>query len=402
MEDSLESNSLVADNSWGLRAFLKANPPATPEQKQELVKSYLLNYGRQGGGVKAFPGGLVPGAPFVMPEPMRNPGPKGLEDQGTILNGQFKDVSNTIEDIEMTDAPDGVPEISKIKYTTPKGVRMIYDPKTNNLTFNPEVKPEWGKMNPQTGNPRMPLNNQQQRADRNPFASPVKYVSELLMGPNEDTVSDQTLPFSSKWTPEENKSFQETGQVPAGRDARDLNGTAYQPWVNKSTLNRQEPATIKNNGVIDTVWDSPVNPFGLAGKAINLPADIIHNGTPLVSPNLIPSNDWEFLNPSQAKPAYSTNEQGTGFMNQPESHTLLTPFQREAGDGLLANVGKGLGNVGIGLGNTVGGLAEFMASPLGAVTMGSGALASNLGKGAVPNRRLGRRSCWSCSRHDPC
>ena len=382
MDDSPVNNSPVADNSWGLRSFLKANPAATPEQKQELVKSYLLNYGRQGGGVKAFPGGLVPGAPFVMPEPMRNPGPKGLEDQGTILNGQFKDVSNTIEDIEMTDAPDGVPEISKIKYTTPKGVRMIYDPKTNNLSFNPEVKPEWGKPNPKTGNPRLPLNTQQQQKDRNPFSSPVKYVSELLMGPNEDTVSDQTLPFSSKWTPEENKSFQETGQIPVGRDARDINGTGYQPWVNKSTLNRQEPATIKNNGVIDTVWDSPINPFGLAGKVVNLPADIRHNGTPLISPSVIPSNDWEFLN-SQPKPAYATDAQGSGYMTQPESHTLFTPYQRKAGDGFGSTAGKMLGNVGIGLGNTIGGLAEFMASPLGAVTMGSGAMAKGMGTGAV-------------------
>ena len=382
MDDSPEGSSAVSDNSWGLRAFLKANPFATPEQKQELIKSYLLNYGKQGGGVKAFPGGLVPGAPFVLPEPVRNPGPKGFEDQGTVLNGQFKDVSNTIEDIEMVDAQDGVPEISKIKYTTPKGVRMIYDPKTNNLSFNPEVKADWGKVNPKTGNVRTPLNMQDkvQGTDRNPFKHPVKYVSELMFGPDENTVSDQTLPFSSKWTPEENQSFQQTGQIPAGRDARDLNGTAYQPWVNRSSLNPEQSPTIQNNGILDAMWGSNLNPAGLAQRALNAPADFVHNGQPL---QLGLGPDAFIPSVSKPQPAYDTNALGQGYTNQPQSHTLLTPFKRAADDSTAMSVAKGLGNIPIALGQTAGGLAEFLTSPLGLATMGSGAFANTTAKGAV-------------------
>ena len=372
-------NAPIRDKSLGLRSFLKANPVATPEERQELIKGYYLNYGQRDGGNSMFPGGLVPGAPLILEEFTRNPGPKGYEKMGTITANK-QNVRYTIEDIEMIDGKDGVPEPSKINYVAQDGARMSWDLNTNNMGTNPVVKADWGAKNPQTGNSKLPLNMQQEQKDRNPFKHPVKYVSELLMGPNEDTVSDQTLPFSSKWTPDENKAFQQTGQIPAGRDARDLNGTAYQPWVNKSTLNRQEPATIKNDGVINTVWDSPVNPFGMAGKAINAPADFRHNGQPLqvgVGPDaFIPSV-------STPKPAYETNAAGQGYPTQPQSHTLLTPWKKAEGEGVGMGVLKGLGNVGVAAGQMAGGLGEFLTSPLGAATMATGGLAAGAARGAV-------------------
>lgn len=380
-----DNSQAVPDNSWGLRRLLQANPVATPEERQELVKSFYLNYGKQNGGSNPmFPGGLVPGAPLVIPEYQRNPGPAGLEKLGTITDKKHN-VSHTIQDVETIDGPDGVPEVSKINYLSADGTPMSWDMKTNKMGINPIVKPEWGKPNPKTGNPRVPLNqyDMQQGTDRNPFKHPVKYVSEMLMGPNEDTVSDQTLPYSSKWTPEENKSFQQTGRVPAGRDARDLNGTGYQPWVNKSTLNPQEDATIKNNGIIDTMWDSPFNPIGLAHKAINLPADIVHNGTPL---NPIPSDDWEFLGGkpmSEQKPSYMTNAYGQAYQTAPESHTLLTPFKGSRDDSAMGTVGKGLGNVAVAAGQMAGGLGDFLTSPLGAATVATGGLAAPAAASAV-------------------
>lgn len=378
-----DNSQAVPDNSWGLRRLLQANPVATPEERQELIKSFYLNYGKQNGGSNPmFPGGLVPGAPLVIPEYVRNPGPAGFEKLGTITDKKHN-VSHTIQDVETIDGPDGVPEVSKINYLSADGTPMSWDMKTNKMGINPIVKQEWGKPNPKTGNPRLPLNMQQEQTDRNPFKHPVKYVSELLMGPNEETVSDQTLPYSSKWTPEENKSFQQTGRVPAGRDARDLNGTGYQPWVNKSTLNPQEDATIKNNGIIDTMWDSPFNPIGLAHKAINLPADIVHNGTPL---NPIPSDDWEFLGGqpmSEQKPAYMTNANGQAYQTAPESHTLLTPFKGSKDDSAMGTAGRGLGNVAVATGQMAGGLGDFLTSPLGAATVATGGLAAPAAASAV-------------------
>ncbi len=369
----------VPDKSLGLRRFLQANPVATPEERQELIKSYYLNFGKAAGGNNMFPGGLVPGAPMIMQEYARNPGPAGYEKLGTLTDKK-QGVRYTIEDIETVDGADGVPEPSKINYVSEDGTRMSWDLTTNNMGINPVVKAEWGKKNPKTGNPVLPLNVQQAQTDRNPFKHPVKYMSELLMGPNEDTVSDQTLPFSSLWTPEENKLFQQTGKIPPGRDARELNGTGYQPWVNKSSLNRQEPATIKNNGVLDTVWDSNLNPFGLAQRAINAPADWAHNGQPLqlgVSPDA-------FIPPlNQPKPAYETNQAGQGYQTQPESHSLLTPFKGANDDGVGMGLAKGMGNVLVAGGQMAGGLGEFLTSPLGAATLATGGLAAGAARGAV-------------------
>ena len=353
----------VPDKSLGLRAFLQANPVATPEERQELIKNYYLNFGQRNGGNGMFPGGLVPGAPMIMQEFARNPGPAGYEKLGTITDKK-QSVRYTIEDVETIDGPDGVPEPSKINYVSQDGTRMSWDLSTNNMGINPTVKADWGTKNPKTGNPRVPLNlyDQQQGTDRNPFKHPVKYVSELLMGPNEDTVSDQTLPFSSKWTPDENKLFQQTGRIPAGRDARDLNGTAYQPWVNRSTLNPEQSPTIKNNGVIDTMWGSNLNPIGLLHRGVNAPADFVHN---------------------QGKPAYDTNLAGQGYTTQPESHSLLTPIKGSPDDGIGWGIAKGLGNVPIAAGQMAGGLAEFLTSPLGATTMAVGPLAAGAARGAV-------------------
>ncbi len=351
----------VPDKSLGLRRFLQANPVATPEERQELIKSYYLNFGKQGGGNNMFPGGLVPGAPMIMQEFARNPGPAGYEKLGTLTDKK-QGVRYTIEDIETVDGEDGVPEPSKINYVSEDGTRMSWDLTTNNMGINPVVKADWGKKNPKTGNPVQPLNVQQAQTDRNPFKHPVKYVSELLMGPNEDTISDQTLPFSSKWTREENREFQQTGKIPLGRDARDLNGMGYQPWLNKSTLNRGEDATIKNNGVLDTVWDSNLNPFGLAQRAINAPADWVHN---------------------KGKPAYQTAADGRGYLTEPESHSLLTPFKGANDDGVGMGLAKGMGNVLVAGGQMAGGLGEFLTSPLGAATMATGGLAAGATRGAV-------------------
>jgi hypothetical protein len=76
----------VPDKSLGLRAFLQANPVATPEERQELIKNYYLNFGQRNGGNGMFPGGLVPGAPMIMQEFARNPGPAGFEKLGTITD----------------------------------------------------------------------------------------------------------------------------------------------------------------------------------------------------------------------------------------------------------------------------------------------------------------------------
>lgn len=382
-----------ADKSLGLRAFLQANPVSTPEQRDELIKSYYLNYGQRNGGNSMFPGGLVPGAPMMLQEFVRNPGPAGYEKHGTITDKK-QNVRYTIEDVETVAGPDGVPEPSKINYVAEDGTRMSWDLTTNNMGINPTVKAEWGKPNPKTGNPRLPLNMQQEQTDRNPFKHPVKYVSELLMGPNEETVSDQTLPFSSKWTPEENKSFQQTGQVPPGRDARDLNGSGYQPWVNKSTINPSESPTIKNNGVIDTMWGSNLNPIGLAHRALNAPADTVHNGAPIpglgtiadILTGITHSDDWENLgsnSPSETKPAYTTNKAGQGYQTQPESHSLLTAIKGSRDDGAGVGVAKGLGNVMIAGGQMAGGLGDFLTSPLGAATIATSGLAAPAAAGAV-------------------
>jgi hypothetical protein len=384
-----------ADKSLGLRAFLQANPVSTPEQRQELIKGYYLNYGQRNGGNSMFPGGLVPGAPMMLQEFVRNPGPAGYEKHGTITDKK-QNVRYTIEDVETIAGQDGVPEPSKINYVAEDGTRMSWDLTTNNMGINPVVKEDWGKPNPKTGNPRVPLNfyDMQQGTDRNPFKHPIKYVSELLMGPNEDTVSDQTLPFSSKWTPEENKSFQQTGRIPTGRDARDLNGSGYQPWVNKSTLNPSESPTIKNNGVIDTIWGSNLNPIGLAHRALNAPADTVHNGAPIpglgtiadILTNITHSDDWENLgsnSPSETKPAYTTNKAGQGYQTQPESHSLLTAIKGSPNDGTAVGVGKGLANVPIAAGQMVGGLGDFLTSPLGAATIASSGLAAPAAAGAV-------------------
>lgn len=394
------------DYTYGLREKLKLQGVkkfpgmSADESFKTFVNSHYQNLKSD-----SLPDGMISGGSFITDEDISLPGPK--EGFPGPPSGKKVKTVNKIEDVKFDTGQDGIPEISKITYVQPNGTQMVYDVK-NQTKFNnnvvPPIKPGQS-INEQRAADRAARNYLPPNADFSDKAARVVRQGaggvadafEWAFGPTGQndfaqpiyddsggtTVERETRPFSSKWSPEENQSYQETGITPPGRSIEELNATGYQPWVDRSTLINQTAA----------------GDFGQFGK-VNVLANPVRRIIDAAQnkPNVPPNNDieWTAFEPNKIGGSpYSTNEQtGIGYQNMAE-HRLMLPLESEPGDSNLESAGKAIGNIAPAAVNLASGLAEFVTSPGGLLTMGVGRVATGRQKmlaGAMEKSQLAREA----------
>lgn len=357
-----DDNTDDMDLSLGLRREL-INRGVTPDRFGQLAndENYKLLANEHFSNVKNefFPEGLKKGGVFVTRRSKKSKGPK--QDYPGPPTGEFEDVPNQIENVQYEAGEDGIQEIRRIEYIEPNGRRMYYDIKGNKTADNPRVDPI---------KPGQTLNeqNKQKGLGQNIWegafgpSSPMDFWGHFYK-PGTTTVEKETLPFSSLWTPEENKFYQETGNVPPGRNLNQLNAMGRQPWENQSTEINQVDQGL----------------HGLFGQ-LNAPANLlrsikdIRNGKNIkVDAPLLANNPNHQLAPGELP--YATNPNtGMGYQKLP-SGQLFGQFEKQADDTGLTTAGKSLANAAAAAGNFGIGLGEFLTSPGGYGTLGMGSVA---------------------------
>ena len=346
------------DLSLGLRREL-IKRGVTPDRFKTLSEdpNYQLLANEHFSNVKNefFPEGLKKGGVFVTKRAKQSKGPKeGFPGPPTQYEEQSntEDIPNQIENVQYETGEDGIQEVRKIEYVEPNGRRKYYDIKTNRTADNPRVNPI---------KPGQTLNEQSKQRGW------IKNAYEGTVGPMDSTIESETLPFSSLWTQEENKFYQETGNVPPGRNLNQLNATGRHPWENQSTLINQASQGL----------------HGLFGQ-INVPANFlrelkdVRNSPNVEVPEEMAQKGFAF-NPNHVllpgELPYATNPNtGMGYQKLPNQE-LFGRFENDRNDSGLTTAGKSVGNVLSAVGNFGVGLGDFLTGPLGYATAGSSAVA---------------------------